>query len=399
MTDIKPIRRLAIANRGEAAMRCIRAVKSLGALESSGIQVIALYTDVDRAAPFVRHADVAIRLPTNGGTAVSAYLNHDLLIEKLTQAGADAVWPGWGFVSEDPKFVARVLAAGMRFLGPPPHVMQELGDKISAKHLAERADVPVSPWSRGVVTNESEALEHARAIGYPLLIKASAGGGGRGIRVLRRDEDVAEAFRSAATEAKNAFGDDRLFMEKMVQGGRHIEVQIVADTHGTVVALGCRDCSVQRRHQKVLEEAPPVGLPPLMIRALKESAAGLARQAGYIGAGTCEFLVQGADYFFLEMNPRLQVEHGITEEITGTDLVQLQIRIARGEHLPPLDVTERGFAIEARVCAEDPDAGFLPAPGRIGRFDPAFGPRLRIDTGVAPGSSVPADFDSLIAKV
>ena len=380
-------------------MRCIRAVKSLGALESSGIEVIALYTDVDRAAPFVRHADVALRLPTSGGSAVAAYLNHELLIDVLRRANADAVWPGWGFVSEDPKFVAKVLAAGMRFLGPPPDVMQQLGDKIASKHLAERADVPVSPWSRGVVANEAEAKVHGQAIGYPLMIKASAGGGGRGIRIVRKEEELGELFRSAAAEAKGAFGDDRLFMEKMVQGGRHIEVQIVADTHGTVVALGCRDCSVQRRHQKVLEEAPPVGIPPLMLRALKESASELAREAGYVGAGTVEFLVQGADYFFLEMNPRLQVEHGITEEITGTDLVQLQIRIARGEHLPPLDLNERGFAIEARVCAEDPDAGFLPAPGRIGRFDPAFGPRLRIDTGVAPGASVPADFDSLIAKV
>jgi acetyl/propionyl-CoA carboxylase alpha subunit/acetyl-CoA carboxylase carboxyltransferase component len=398
LTDIKPIRRLAIANRGEAAMRCIRAVKSLGALESSGIEVIALYTDVDRAAPFVRHADVALRLPTKG-SAVSAYLDHDLLISVLKRAGADAVWPGWGFVSEDPNFVRKVTAAGMRFLGPPPDVMQALGDKIASKHLAERADVPVTPWSRGVVKDEADAKIHGKAIGYPLMIKASAGGGGRGIRIVREESQLGELFRSAAAEARGAFGDDRLFMEKMVQGGRHIEVQIVADQHGAVVALGCRDCSVQRRHQKVLEEAPPVGLPPLMIRALKESAAGLAREAGYVGAGTVEFLVQGADYFFLEMNPRLQVEHGITEEITGTDLVQLQIRIARGEHLPNLDMPERGFAIEARVCAEDPDAGFLPAPGRIGRFDPALGPRLRIDTGVAPGASVPADFDSLIAKV
>jgi acetyl/propionyl-CoA carboxylase alpha subunit/acetyl-CoA carboxylase carboxyltransferase component len=379
-------------------MRCIRAVKSLGALESSGIEVIALYTDVDRAAPFVRHADVALLLPTKG-SAVSAYLDHELLISMLVRAGADAVWPGWGFVSEDPNFVRKVLAAGMRFLGPPPDVMRQLGDKIASKHLAERADVPVTPWSRGVVADETEAKQHGKVIGYPLMLKASAGGGGRGIRVVREESQLGELFRSASAEARGAFGDDRLFMEKMVQGGRHIEVQIVADEHGAVVALGCRDCSVQRRHQKVLEEAPPVGLPPLMIRALKESAAGLAREAGYVGAGTVEFLVQGADYYFLEMNPRLQVEHGITEEITGTDLVQLQIRIARGEHLPNLDMPERGFAIEARVCAEDPDAGFLPAPGRIGRFDPALGPRLRIDTGVAPGASVPADFDSLIAKV
>jgi acetyl/propionyl-CoA carboxylase alpha subunit len=277
--------------------------------------------------------------------------------------------------------------------------MRELGDKIASKLLAERADVPVTAWSQGAVVDEADARRHGEAIGYPLMVKASAGGGGRGIRVVRNASELPEHFRSAASEAKNAFGDDRLFMEKMVQGGRHVEVQIVADQHGTVVALGCRDCSGQRRHQKVLEEAPPVGLPPLMIRALRESATELAREAGYVGAGTVEFLVKGPDYFFLEMNPRLQVEHGITEETTGTDLVQLQIRIARGERLPELDTQERGYAIEARVCAEDPDAGFLPAPGRIGRFDPAFGPRLRIDTGVAPGSSVPADFDSLIAKV
>jgi acetyl/propionyl-CoA carboxylase alpha subunit/acetyl-CoA carboxylase carboxyltransferase component len=380
-------------------MRCIRAVKSLGALEGSELQVIALYTDVDRDAPFVRHADIAMRLPTSNGRAVAAYLDYDLLIKTLKQAQADAVWPGWGFVSEHADFAQRVLDAGMRFLGPKPAVMRALGDKISSKFLAEEADVPVTPWSNGVVEDEAAALKWGNEIGYPLVIKASAGGGGRGIRVVRSSKNIGDLFRSAAAEAKGAFGDGRLFMEQMVEGGRHVEVQIVADQHGNVVALGCRDCSVQRRHQKILEEAPPVGLPPLMLRALKDSAASLARQAGYTGVGTVEFLVRGPDFFFLEMNPRLQVEHGITEEITGTDIVQLQIRIARGEPLPDLDTPERGYAIEARVCAEDPDAGFAPAPGRIARFDPAFGPRLRIDTGVAPESSVPADFDSLIAKV
>jgi acetyl/propionyl-CoA carboxylase alpha subunit/acetyl-CoA carboxylase carboxyltransferase component len=380
-------------------MRCIRAVKSLGALEGSELQVIAMYTDVDRDAPFVRHADVAVRLPTTNGRAVAAYLDYDLLIKTLKQVQADAVWPGWGFVSEHADFAQRVADAGMRFLGPRPAVMRALGDKISSKFLAEEADVPVTLWSNGVVEDEAAAERWGAELGFPLVIKASAGGGGRGIRVVRSASNIAELFRSAAAEAKGAFGDGRLFMEQMVEGGRHVEVQIVADLHGTVVALGCRDCSVQRRHQKILEEAPPVGLPPLMLRALKDSAASLARQAGYTGVGTVEFLVRGPDFFFLEMNPRLQVEHGITEEITGTDIVQLQIRIARGEPLPDLDAPERGFAIEARVCAEDPDAGFVPAPGRIARFDPAFGPRLRIDTGVAPESSVPADFDSLIAKV
>lgn len=379
-------------------MRCIRAVKSLGALEGQEIRVVALYTEPDRQAPFVRHADVAVQLPIKT-TAVAAYLDHDLLVRTLRRAEADAVWPGWGFVAEDPSFVDRVTAEGIRFLGPSANTMRALGDKISSKHLAERAKVPVTAWSRGVLANEGEARQHADRIGYPVVIKASAGGGGRGIRVVHEADKVAAAFQSASSEAVNAFGDGRLFVEAMVRGGRHIEVQIVADQHGNVIALGSRDCSVQRRHQKVLEEAPPVGLAPAVLKAIKQSAVRLASEVGYYGVGTVEFLVRGNDFFFLEMNPRLQVEHGITEELTGTDLVQLQIRIARRERLPSLQYEERGFAIEARVCAEDPDAGFLPAPGRIARFDPALGPRLRVDTGVASESVVPADFDSLIAKV
>jgi acetyl/propionyl-CoA carboxylase alpha subunit/acetyl-CoA carboxylase carboxyltransferase component len=379
-------------------MRCIRAVKSLRALEGQELQVAALYTAVDRAAPFVRHADVAVQLPVKT-TPVGSYLDHELLLSALRAVGADAVWPGWGFVAESPEFVDRLTSAGIRFLGPSAATMRALGDKIASKLLAEKVDVPVTAWSGGVVANAQEALEHAERIGFPVVVKASAGGGGRGIRVVRKPEQMEESFRSAQSEARSAFGDDRMFVEAMVQGGRHIEVQVIADLHGTVVALGCRDCSVQRRHQKVIEEAPPVGLPPLMFRALKESAVALAEHVGYSGAGTVEFLVRDADFFFLEMNPRLQVEHGITEEITGTDLVQLQIRVARGEPLPIGEVRERGFAIEARVCAEDPDAGFLPAPGRIARFDPALGTRLRIDTGVASDSTVPAAFDSLIAKV
>ncbi len=397
MIEIEPIRCLAIVNRGEAAMRCIRAVKSLRALEGQELRVVALYTTADRDAPFVRHADQAVELPVKT-TPVAAYLDHELLVRTLRAVGADAVWPGWGFVAESPAFVDRLKENDIRFLGPSAETMRALGDKISSKLLAERVDVPVTDWSGGEVELE-QARQHAERIGFPTVIKASAGGGGRGIRVVRDPSTFAELFRSAQSEAISAFGDGRMFVEAMVQGGRHIEVQIIADQHGTVVALGCRDCSVQRRHQKVIEEAPPTGLPDLMIRALKESAVALAKEVSYVGAGTVEFLVQGADFFFLEMNPRLQVEHGITEEITGTDLVQLQIRVARGEALPELDLRERGYAIEVRVCAEDPDAGFLPAPGRIARFDPALGPRLRIDTGVASESTVPAAFDSLIAKV
>jgi acetyl/propionyl-CoA carboxylase alpha subunit/acetyl-CoA carboxylase carboxyltransferase component len=389
---------LAIVNRGEAAMRCIRAVKSLAAVEGSDIRVVALYTEPDRGAPFVRHADLAVQLPITT-TAVAAYLDHNLLIKTLRSIGADAVWPGWGFVAEDPVFVDRVTAEGIRFLGPSANTMRALGDKISSKVLAESSKIPVTPWSKGVVENEAQARSHADRIGYPVVIKATAGGGGRGIRVVKEAGEIDAAFQSASAEATNAFGDGRLFVEQMVRGGRHIEVQIVADQHGNVVALGCRDCSVQRRHQKVLEEAPPSGFSQSLLKALKTSAAKLAAGVGYHGVGTVEFLVQGDKYYFLEMNPRLQVEHGITEELTGTDLVQLQIRIARGEALGRLDFPERGYSIEARVCAEDPDAGFLPAPGRISRFDPALGSRLRLDTGVASESVVPADFDSLIAKV
>lgn len=379
-------------------MRCIRAVKSLRALEGQELRVVALYTSVDRSAPFVRHADEAVELPVKT-TPVAAYLDHALLLQTLKSVGADAVWPGWGFVAESPEFVDKLTSAGIRFLGPRADTMRALGDKIASKLVAEAVDVPVTAWSGGEVKDVEDGKRHADRIGYPVVIKASAGGGGRGIRVVRNPDVFEALFTSAQSEAISAFGDGRMFVEAMVQGGRHIEVQIIADQYGTTLALGCRDCSVQRRHQKVIEEAPPVGLPPLMFQALKESAVSLAKHVQYQGAGTVEFLVKGADYFFLEMNPRLQVEHGITEEITGTDLVQLQIRVARGEKLPDVAPRERGFSIEARVCAEDPDAGFLPAPGRIARFDPALGRQLRIDTGVASESTVPAAFDSLIAKV
>jgi acetyl/propionyl-CoA carboxylase alpha subunit len=398
VSKTKPIRRVAIVNRGEAAMRCIRAVKALAALEGSDLIAVALYTDVDRDAPFVRHADLVHHLPREG-SAVSSYLNHDLLISALHEVKADAVWPGWGFVAEDAVFADRVEEEGMIFLGPSGDTMRKLGDKIASKRLAESANVPVTAWSRGEVESAEDAIKHGEAIGYPLVVKASAGGGGRGIRMVDTPEELPAAFESAASEALNAFGDGRLFMEGKVTGGRHIEVQIVADKHGQVSAVGCRDCSVQRRHQKVLEEAPPLGLSTKTLDSLKECSVRLASSVGYSGVGTVEFLVKDPEIFFLEMNPRLQVEHGITEAITGADLVQDQIRIGRGERLLVTEYEEQGVAIEARVCAEDPDQGFLPAPGRIACFDPALGPRIRIDTGVVAGSTVPADFDSLIAKV
>lgn len=379
-------------------MRCIRTVKALRLREGSELTSIALYTDVDRDAPFVRHADQAVRL-ADRATPVQSYLDIDLLLKTLRDVDADAVWPGWGFVSESPAFVDRLDAAGIRFLGPSAETMRALGDKIAAKRLAQEAEVPVAPWSGGELATEAHALEAATRVGYPVMLKASAGGGGRGIRPVDGPDQLAEAYRSAQAEAAAAFGDDRLFLERRISHGRHIEVQIAGDTFGHLIALGCRDCSVQRRHQKVLEEAPPPHLSGRMKDALCDAALRAARAVGYHGLGTVEFLVFDDEFNFLEVNPRLQVEHGITESITGLDLVELQIRIARGESIADVRVAERGVAIEARLCAEDPAAGFLPSPGRVGRFDAALGPGVRVDSGVVEGSEIPAAFDSLIAKV
>jgi acetyl/propionyl-CoA carboxylase alpha subunit/acetyl-CoA carboxylase carboxyltransferase component len=398
MSAPQVLRRLAIVNRGEAAMRCIRAVKALRAEEGSELLAIALYTASDRDAPFVRHADFAIEIASERGE-VAAYLDHERVLAALRRCHADSVWPGWGFVAEDPAFVERLGDAGIRFLGPDASAMRRLGDKISSKELAEREGVPVAPWSGGPVANAEDALAHGRRIGFPIVVKASAGGGGRGIRMVETPEGLAEAFRGARSEAAAAFGDERVFVECKVSGGRHVEVQIFGDLHGNVLALGCRDCSVQRRHQKVLEEAPPPGVARERLAELQDAAVRLARGVGYTGVGTVEFLVTGSGFYFLEMNPRLQVEHGITEETTGLDLVRLQIRIARGESLAGLCVEERGVSIEARVCAEDPDAGFCPSPGRITCFDPSLGPRVRVDSGFNAGSSVSPAFDSLVAKV
>ncbi len=395
---LRTIRRIAIANRGEAAMRCLRAVKSLRAREGSNLQAVALYTSVDRDTPFVRHADVAVEL-RHRGSAVGAYLDREGLVDAIVRAGADAVWPGWGFLAEDPAFVERVERTGIRFLGPSADTMRRLGDKISAKRLAEEASVPVAEWSGGEIDDGVAAAHAAARIGFPLMVKASAGGGGRGIRFVGAAADLAAAVQSAEAEARAAFGDGRLFLERRIDRGRHFEVQIAGDLHGVVVALGCRDCSAQRRHQKVIEEAPPFGVAPELRREIEDAAIRLVRLVGYSGVGTVEFLLAQGRYYFLEVNPRLQVEHGVTEAITGIDLVELQIRIGRGERIGGLEARERGVAIEARVCAEDPDREFQPAPGRVARFDPPLGAGVRVDTGVVAGSLVPPDFDSLVAKV
>ncbi|MBY0274563.1 ATP-grasp domain-containing protein [Candidatus Binatia bacterium] len=398
--DVTPalVRRIAIVNRGEAALRCMRTVRVLRNHGRSDLRAIALYTAPDRDAPFVRQADDAIQLAARS-TPVASYLDHDAVFDALRAADADTIWPGWGFLSEDPRFADRARREGFTFLGPTGDAMRLLGDKIAAKLLAKSVGVPVTPWSGRAIGDAASARRVAAELGMPIMIKAAAGGGGRGIRKVGCYGDLAASLRSARSEAKLTCGDARVLLERCVVGGRHIEVQIVGDLHGNVRALGCRDCSVQRHHQKIVEEAPPPDLAADQRACIEDAAVRIATAARYSGVGTAEFLVRGDELYFLEMNPRLQVEHGITEALTGIDLVELQIRVARGEDLSALPVAERGAALEVRICAEDPEDDFVPAPGRVARFDPAQGPGVRVDSGVAVGTTISADFDSLIAKI
>jgi acetyl/propionyl-CoA carboxylase alpha subunit/acetyl-CoA carboxylase carboxyltransferase component len=395
--------RIAILNRGEAATRCLRAIRELRTEDGSDLIGIALYTDPDRLAPFVREADEAVSLgpALRGmpGAERPAYLDRDRVMAALRAMRADAVWPGWGFLAEAPDFVERLEQAGLCFLGPSAEVMRRLGDKMASKRIAEAAQVPVLPWSGGPIDREG-LLATARSLGFPVLLKASAGGGGRGIRTVHREEDLAAAFVQATSEAEHSFGDGTLFLEAFAPRARHVEVQMAADAFGTVLAVGTRDCSVQRRHQKVVEEGPPPGLSDDVVQEMRECSIRLLRKAGYLGLATCEYLVtEDRRFYFLEVNPRLQVEHGVTEVLTGVDLVKWQIRIARGEKLASEAPPERGHAIEVRVCAEDPARGFAPSPGRIPVLELPAGPGVRVDCGVAPGGEIPAAFDSMIAKV
>ena len=398
-----PFRRIAIVNRGDAATRCLRAISELRAEAGLPLTAIALYTEPDRRAPFVRLADEALSLGAalrapRGRPPRLAYLDRARVLAALRAVRADAVWPGWGFLAEDPAFAEQLEQRGIAFIGPTSAAMRRVGDKIAAKRLAESCAIPVAPWSgAGVAADALDAS--AAALGLPLLIKARAGGGGRGIRRVERRDELADAFARATAEAGHAFGDDTVFLEAVIPQARHVEVQIAAD-QARCVALGLRDCSIQRRHQKLIEEAPPPGLDPAIERGLCDAAVRLARAAGYTGVGTVEFLLGATgEFFFLEINPRLQVEHGLTELLTGLDLVKLQLRLARGEALPDEVPRQRGHAIEARVCAEDPAAGFTPSPGTIVLFDPPGGPGVRIDSGVGPGSVIAPEFDPLVAKV
>ncbi len=391
-------RRIAIVNRGEAAMRLIRAVRDLSAQTGTAIETVALYTDADRGATFVREADRTVYL---GAAADRPYLDLAVLESALAESGADAAWPGWGFVAEDPAFAQLCEKAGVTFVGPSAEAMRTLGDKISAKLIAEKVGVPVAPWSRGPVVTLDEARQEARRIGYPLMLKATAGGGGRGIRVVTSAAGLAEAFERTRAEALRAFGNGTVFLERLVTGARHVEVQLIADGQGTAWALGVRDCSVQRRNQKVIEESASPLLSAQQVMDLKASAQRLAVAVGYQGAATVEFLYHPGDqqFAFLEVNTRLQVEHPVTELTTGADLVRMQLHVASGGCLSGDRPAESGHAIEARLNAEDPDRDFAPAPGRIARLVLPTGPGIRVDTGVSEGDTIPADFDSMIAKI
>ncbi|MCG8917238.1 ATP-grasp domain-containing protein [Actinokineospora sp. PR83] len=390
--------RVAIVNRGEAAMRLIHAVRDLSAETGTRIETVALYTDADRGATFVREADVAHPL---GPASARPYLDLAVLERALVDTGADAAWVGWGFVAEDPAFAELCERIGVTFVGPSPEAMRKLGDKIGAKLIAEEVGVPVAPWSRGEVATLEDALRAGEEIGYPLMLKATAGGGGRGIRMVASGEDLAEAYERTSQEALRAFGSGVVFLERLVTGARHVEVQVIADGQGTAWALGVRDCSVQRRNQKVIEESASPVLAPEQTAELKASAERLAVAVGYRGACTVEFLYHPGDklFAFLEVNTRLQVEHPITEITTGTDLVRLQLHVAAGGRLQGPQPVESGHAVEARLNAEDPDRDFAPAPGRITRLVLPAGPGIRVDTGVSERDTIPADFDSMIAKI
>ena len=382
MSTPTSLRSILVANRGEIARRVFRTAHSMG------MRCVAVFVDADADAPFVADADEAVRL-------ADGYLDGEAIIAAALATGADAIHPGYGFLAENAGFAAAVEAAGLVWVGPTPDVISSMGDKLAAKEAAVAAGVPTLPSSDDPTADDE--------VGYPILVKAAAGGGGKGMHLVERPEDLAEAVATAQREAASSFGDDRVFLERYVARSRHIEIQILGDAHGALVHLGERECSIQRRHQKIIEESPAAVLDPARRDAMGESALQLARGIGYRSAGTVEFLVDDAtgEFFFLEVNTRLQVEHPVTEEVTGIDLVREQLRVAAGEPLGygQDDIGFSGHAVEARLYAEDPSAGFLPATGTLVAWQPADEPSVRWDTGVEEGSHVGVDFDPMLAKV
>ncbi len=388
-----PFGKLLVANRGEVAVRVIRACRELGTTS------IAVYSEADEGAMHVRLADEANLV--GPAEASESYLNIESVVRVAKECGADAVHPGYGFLSENAEFARAVEEVRIVWVGPPAEAMEKVGDKVRAKELAREADVPtVTGYAGGEDESEERLQEEAEKIGYPVLVKASAGGGGRGMRPVHRAEDFVEAVRGARREAEAAFGAGAVFLEKLVKDPRHVEVQVIADDHGNVVHLYERECSIQRRHQKIIEEAPSPPLDEGLRESLGAAAVRLAQTAGYRNAGTVEFLLEGNNFYFLEMNARLQVEHPVTELVTGLDLVHLQLAVAAGEPLPfsQEDVAPRGAAIEARVYAEDPYTG-LPAGGKVQAFGPPAGPGIRNDVGVETGDEVSLDYDPMLGKL
>ena len=387
------MRTVLIANRGEIALRVVRACRD------AGLASIAVYADSDRDAPHVRHADAAYAL--GGDTPTETYLRIDKLIDVATRAGADAVHPGYGFLAENADFAEAVIDAGLIWIGPGPRAIRDLGDKVTARHIAERVGAPLVAGTPEPVTGTDEIVAFARDHGLPVAIKAAFGGGGRGLKVARTLEEIGSQFESATREALAAFGRGQCFVERYLDRTRHVEAQVLADQHGNVVVVGTRDCSLQRRHQKLVEEAPAPFLTTEQREAIHTSARAICREAGYHGAGTVEYLVgQDGTVSFLEVNTRLQVEHPVTEETTGIDLVREQFRIADGQVLRFTDdPVPRGHSIEFRVNGEDPGRGFLPAPGAVTALRLPAGPGVRVDAGVEAGSVVGGAFDSLLAKL
>jgi len=387
-------KKILIANRGEIAVRILRACRELG------IRTVGVFSDVDRKALHVRLADEAY--PIGPAAARESYLCIEKLLDVARQTGCDALHPGYGFLAENPALPRACTDAGITFIGPPAEAMETMGSKTAGKQLARRTDVPTVPGTDDPIENQEEAQSLARAMGYPVLLKAVAGGGGKGMRVVAEDAAFAAAWRDATSEALNAFGDARVFLDKYLPGPRHIDIQILAGAHGRVVSLGERECSVQRRHQKVIEESPSSVVSPELRKKMGDAAVRLARAGGYVNAGTVEFLVDAdLNYYFLEVNARLQVEHPVTEQVTGLDLVKLQIAIAAGHRLPFAweTITPRGHAMEVRLYAEDPDNNFFPSPGQIIARHAPTGPGIRLDEGVYEGWTVPVEYDPLLSKL
>ena len=386
------IKKILIANRGDVALRVLRACRDMG------IQTVAVHSTADAGAMHVRLADESVCI--GGAPSAESYLNVPAIISAAVITGADAIHPGVGFLSENADFARVVNAHGLTFIGPRIEHITAMGDKVEAKRTAAESGLPLVPGSDGAVDTVEEAEKVAAEVGYPVLVKAASGGGGRGMKVAPTADDLAEAFSSARSEAKAAFGDDTVYIERYLDNPRHIEIQVVADSHGNVIHLGERECSVQRRHQKLLEEAPSPVLNSQQRDEIGAIAANAAAKMGYLGLGTMEFLYENGEFFFIEMNTRLQVEHPITEEITGIDLVCEQIRIAAGEKLSVTqdEVTFKGHAIECRINAEHPET-FFPTPGKVTNFHPAGGPGVRVDSFLYSGYSIPPYYDSLVAKL